>query len=248
VQRLARIGRVDERTVLGLLARRQTASGTTAHTVGGKVVELNASIGMGMAVTGKLQVADGETQLLQLLVRRPEARVAGIDVDESTFEDPTNRRLFLAWREGSDLDARADDLDEDVGERYARLRAAELPDFDARRVPEMVREIASRLRVRRLQAVVAQHASAVTQDVAAARKAGSAILDSAARAERSEDTLDAADDEQASLAADFVALHRRQRELATQWSPGKSRPEAGNPGAGDNVALTGESVAEDHGV
>lgn len=145
-----------------------------------------------------IALPDGETQLLQLLVFRSEARPAGRIIDPDTFEDTTNRLLFEAWREFRELDEHLDELDDEVRERLDAVRASakgiwDPEAIDAKFVEPRVSEIAERLRLRRAQARLLPAAVAVASDLAASRRNGSS------------------DD---GLVAEFDELHQRQRALS----------------------------------
>ncbi|MEZ4554544.1 MAG: DNA primase [Dehalococcoidia bacterium] len=189
VQRMARMAQVDERTVLALLNRGRNARPAAvpsprdvAHA----------------AVRGTPATPDGETQLLQLLIFRTEARPAGRILDPDTFEDTTNRLLFEAWRELRELDEHLDDLEDGVRERLESVRASatgiwDPHAIDAKFVEDRVSQIADRLRLRRAHARLLPAAVAVASDLAASRRGGGA-----------DDTL----------AAELDELHQRQRALS----------------------------------
>ncbi|MGE0134288.1 MAG: DNA primase [Dehalococcoidia bacterium] len=197
VQRMARMAQVDERTVLALLNRGRNARPAAvpsprdvAHA----------------AVRGTPATPDGETQLLQLLIFRTEARPAGRILDPDTFEDTTNRLLFEAWRELRELDEHLDDLEDGVRERLQSVRASatgiwDPHAIDAKFVEDRVSQIADRLRLRRAHARLLPAAVAVASDLAASRRGGGA-----------DDTL----------AAELDELHQRQRALSR-----RARGEAG---------------------
>ena len=158
VQKLARIGEVDEQIVIRLLAR------------GGRPRPVQAQEPAGTASRrpgSRQPVAspDGETQLLRLLVQRRECRGAGLAVPAETFEDSLNRALYAWWAAAPEVEDRLDELDDDLRGRYGELRAATLPDYDARYLDAMVEDMAARLRLlrtqRRLHAVAVEQAEAV---------------------------------------------------------------------------------------
>ena len=151
VQRLARLGRVDERTVLGLLARRAPAprrarradgvSPAAGIPGGPPPPEPDGAPARPMPVPSQRELAQaarrpsgraaadpapgdahpGEAQLLRLLLLRPECRDAGLELDADTFEHGLNRRLFEAWSETGGLDGDAFEEDEDLREHRAAL-------------------------------------------------------------------------------------------------------------------------------
>ncbi|MFN8584579.1 MAG: DNA primase [Dehalococcoidia bacterium] len=188
VQKMARMAQVDERTVLALLNRGRARPAA---------VPSPRDVAQA-AARGASTTPDGETQLLQLLVLRSEARPAGRILDPDTFEDTTNRLLFEAWREFRELDEHLDELDDDVRARLDAVRGSANgiwdPDaIDAKFVEPRVSEIAERLRLRRAQARLLPAAVAVATDLAASRRSGSS------------------DD---GLVAEFDELHQRQRALS----------------------------------
>lgn len=140
VQKMARMAQVDERTVLALLNRGRARPAA---------VPSPRDVAQA-AARGASTTPDGETQLLQLLVLRSEARPAGRILDPDTFEDTTNRLLFEAWREFRELDEHLDELDDDVRARLDAVRGSANgiwdPDaIDAKFVEPRVSEIAERL-------------------------------------------------------------------------------------------------------
>ena len=165
---------------------------------------------------------DGETQLLHLLLHRPECRAVADRIDPDSFEQSTNRRLFEAWRESADLEARDGDLDEEVAERYHDLRndAPEWLDeryLDGRNVERMAMWMASQLRIRRQGARLAPAALEQATQVADARRGGDDVLDSAMREVHDDALPESAAGETAELASEFVQIAERQRELARAY-------------------------------
>lgn len=162
VQKLARIGQVDEHIVMRMIARGgrprpvQAPGASASASATGSAAPRRAA----PAVT-----ADGETQLLRVLVQRRDARGAGLGVAPDTFEDSLNRALFEWWAQSPDVEERLDELDQDLHDRYDELAAATLPPFDPRHVDDMVRDIAGRVRLmrtqKRLLAVAVEQAEAV---------------------------------------------------------------------------------------
>jgi hypothetical protein len=219
VQRLARLTHVDEQTVLAVLAKRGQRRGPAPIPSRGEARR---------EARQAPDVPDGETQLLLLLLHRPECRAVAVAVDADTFEDSTNRRLFLAWQEFEELDEHADEFDDDVRERLAAL-LQEPPQWldpqylDQRYVEEMAEQIASELRLRRAQARLVPAAAEQADQVAAARRDGATILESAARAAVEGPVPAEAATETAALAADFVEMSERQRELTHEYQLRKGR-------------------------
>ncbi len=164
IQRLARLGQVEERTVLALLSR------------GSRPAAVPSQAEVTRTAKAVAVVPDGEMQLLQLLLLRDDARDAGLELDADVFEDSTNRRLYDAWREVDDLEAHALDLDEDVAERMGTVQASAVGTWDPstiemKYVRPRVEEIAKRLRWRRAQSRLVPVALAQATAVAEARRA-----------------------------------------------------------------------------
>ena len=215
VQRLARLAQVAERVVLARLRRRAQGRGPAAvRSAAEERREARQSYRSG-------SIADGETQLLQLLLTRPECRAVRDEIDVDTFEDTTNRRLFGAWRELDDLDEHVEELDEDVRERYVAI-CAEVPEalnpelLEGRYVEDKAREIAVELRGRRARERFRPAAVDHAMLVQAARQGGAAVLEDAVRAASEGAVPDDAASETATLAGTFVELSERQRALTRE--------------------------------
>ena len=228
VQRLARLGRVDEGTVLALLARHSLRSGAARAVPVPSARELARaqsrevrpprSTAPGGTAPGSAAQADaglppeaepdagsaGEAQLLRLLLLRPECRDAGRALDPDTFEVGVNRRLFEAWCALAGLmDADADaELDEELELHRAALEQPDLHEayagMTALQLGEAVRGIAWTLRARRRQLRLRAEANVVAFDASEARRTGA--------------------DEQNELAASLVELADRQREVALAYA------------------------------
>ncbi|MEI7925102.1 MAG: hypothetical protein WCI61_02755, partial [Chloroflexota bacterium] len=215
VQRLARIGQVDERTVLNLLAQR--AAGRPRPVATPREV----------AAAKKQPAAppDGETQLLRLLVQRREARGAGVALDHDTFEDSVNRALFAAWAESVDFEERLDEFDESIRERYTFLMASALPDYDPKHIGPMVDDMAQRLRLGRAAARLRLTAVEQAQSLRAARLGVPVTPGGAFEEDGAVEDLDSATDE-------FTQTIQRQRELtrAYQIATGHRSADDGDPG------------------
>ena len=209
VQRLARLGRVDEGTVLALLASRGRRTGSARPVPSSRELAQVARRPAKPAAPEPPEAdADagttGEAQLLRLLLLRPECRDTGLELDPDTFEHGLNRRLFEAWCDLHDLDdaaAQAAELGEELHEHRAALEAPELPEayegMTAFQLGEAVRGIAWTLRARRRQARLRAEAGAVAYEAAEARRHGASEHDE--------------------LAADLVELAGRQREVALAY-------------------------------
>jgi len=159
VQKLARFAQVDEPTILRRLAERN------AFREGPRPVATKTELKA--AKKERAALPDGETQLLQLIVQRHEARGAALAIDGGLFEDSLNRAVYDAWVADIDLAEHADDLDEEIRERYTALRSATLPEYEARHIAEMVtvmaREVRTRRQSQRLLAVAREQAQALRE-------------------------------------------------------------------------------------
>ena len=214
VQRLARIGQVDERTVTTLLA--QHASGRPRPVATPREV-----------AQAKKQPAappDGETQLLRLLVQRREGRGSGIAIEHDTFEDAVNRALFAAWAESVDFEERLDEFDESIRERYALLMASALPDYEAKTIRPMVEDMARRLRLgraaQRLRSTVVEQA----QTIRAARL-GVPVGGGTTGGTTEDEATDAVEDLD-SVTDEFEQTIQRQRELTRAYQVATGRRSA----------------------
>ncbi len=158
VQRLARLGGIDERLALQFITRAGGGSGPTAP----RPVATRADVRR--ARVEKPVATDGETQILRLLVQRVECRDVGLTLDADLFEDPTNRAVFEDWKLERETDG-IDDLEQALAARVEALREAALPDYESRHLEGMVQGIATQLRLRRshtrLQAAAIEQAEAV---------------------------------------------------------------------------------------
>ncbi len=227
VTRLARLGQVDEQTVLALLARGGRAA---------RPAPVGPSAAVARAARGAPAIPDGEAQLLLLQLLRPDAVAAGRALRGDVFEDTTNRLLFEAWCGfGEDYEARRDELDDELRERDGIIRAWAAGSWDplawdAKQVEAGIAQIASRLRTRRAQSRVRPVALAQAEAVTGARQRGEPVLEFAARAavraarpvqaegeappEAANEVPIGALNDTALLAAEFQELDARQRVLA----------------------------------
>ena len=227
LQRLARLARIDEAAAQALLARVRRPRRPTPVP---SSRELAAAAKQPPPAQPAPATSGGESQLLRLLLLRPECRISGVELDADTFEDSTHRRLFEAWCETEQPEARAAEFDEELQALDAALRDAELPEaFDqmtAAQLGELAQSMAWHLRARRRQARVRAEASAVAHEVAESRRGGATVLQDAvlqyAQAAASEGPLpaDAASEphQPHELAASFVDLSTQQRELARAFA------------------------------
>ncbi len=235
VQRLARIGRVDELYAEQLVA--QARRGRVRIVQSGERSPLappgragRTGTGAGTA-SGRAPALDGEAQLLRLLLASEQCREAGLALDGDLFEDSGNRELYAAWRERPGLAAdlagglggALDELDEEPRERVEVLLARPLPPHEPAELAAMVGEIATRLRDRRQHARLRERATEVAEELVAARRfaaatpeAPSASIDDPVEADASDGTSDGGDGD------------------------ARGAGEAGDAGRGDAAALAAE--------
>ena len=221
VTRLARTAHVDESVIMKLLAQHaaKQRSGPRPVATPREVAQAKRT---------PPATPDGEAQLLTLLLRRREARAAGLELDPVTFEDAVNRALFEAWVAQPDLDERVAELDDLLRERYAELGApavsgSAVADYEPRHLPAMVADMAHRLRLgraaARLRAVVLEQAQAAQtarrDGVAASMVRGDA--DAADPLDTEGETADV------SAVDEFNATVLRQRELTREFQVATGR-------------------------
>ncbi|MDA0301494.1 MAG: DNA primase [Chloroflexi bacterium] len=210
VQRLARIGQVDERTVLTLLAQRSRES------AGGRPRPVATPREVAAAKKQPAAPPDGETQLLQLLLREPTARGAGLQLDAAIFEDSVNRALFEAWRSDSDLEERRDELLDAIRERVDEIAALRFVELPAGHPPKAVESISRNLRLGRAKARSREAMNVSSRETDGLRRAGQITAEVAARivlrgALPGELTSDAVE-----TSAAFVDMTKRARELLAE--------------------------------
>lgn len=210
VQRLARLAQVDERTVLALLSRRMQR----------RPVPVPDRAEAARRTVRSASAPDGETQLLQLLLHREEARAARHAIDEDVFEDSANRRLFLAWRDNADFAEQLQDSDEDMQSRYAELETMKPEWLDARYlegryVEEMTLSMAAQLRLRRRGARLAPIARQVASQLTTVRRGVAATGTGATLDSTEAGSTDDIDPEE--LANELTQMAERQRTLARDY-------------------------------
>ncbi len=210
VARMSRLGQVDERTVLALLAG-GAAQGAPGRPVTPRPVATPREVQQ--AKKAAPAILDGEGQLLSLLMGRMEARAAGLDLAPEVFEDSVNRALWEAWVADAHLGEHPADLDEIVRAKYEELAVVPLRDFEARHVPAMVDDMARTIRLRRQKSRTRLAAEQRTAEFVEARRGGAAVLDAALRGPQVGSTSEGAVDEAAALAGEFVATVDRMQEI-----------------------------------
>lgn len=211
VARMSRLGQVDERTVIALLAGGASRSGTGRLMSSARPVATPREVQQ--AKKAAPAILDGEGQLLCLLLARPEARAAGLELAPEVFEDSVNRALWETWVADAHLGERVADLDELVRAKYEELVAAPLRDFEPRHVPAMVDDMAKTIRLRRQKSRTRFAAEQRTAEFVEARRGGAAVLDAALRASQHEAMPEGVAEESATLAGEFVATVDRMQEI-----------------------------------
>ena len=211
VARMSRLGQVDERTVIALLAGGASQSGPGRPMSPARPVATPREVQQ--AKKAAPTVLDGEGQLLSLLLARPEARAPGLDLAPEVFEDSVNRALWEAWVADAHLGEHVADLDDLVRAKYEELVAVPLRDFEPRHVPAMVDDMARTIRLRRQKSRTRLAAEQRTAEFVEARRGGAAVLDAALRAGQSGSMPEGAASEEATLAGEFVATVDRMQEI-----------------------------------
>ncbi len=275
VQRLARLGRVDERTVTELLAQRapvqrrsrRTADDTppapgpdeapTRPTPVPSARELaQATRRNSSGAQSNPALADvepGELQLLRPLLLRPDCREAGLELDPDIFEYGANRRLFEAWRQDDDFVARIQELDEESQAHFVLLTEAGLPEAYETMVGSqlcaVISKTAKALRERRRKERLSAEGVAVAHEIAEARRGGADVLEFARVAEQRGPLPSSSTSANAELAANFVELSRQERD-EVRPTRGNGGEVAGGGENGDNgsTAQTHETAYEQAGA
>ncbi|MCY3656667.1 MAG: DNA primase [Chloroflexi bacterium] len=250
VQRLARLGRVDERTVLGLLARRTPTQrrarrggdepppppdpdgGAARPTPVPSAREEAAARRTSSAAQSDPALTDvhpGEAQLLRLLLLRPECREAGLELDPDTFEHGLNRQLFEAWAETGSLDDGAFEDDEDLRAHRAAIEGSGLSEaygaMTGPQLAEAVRGTARTLRARRQQERLRAAASAAAHELSEGRRNGES-------------------DDQDELAVSLAGMAARQRELVHVFRNGGEVADGLENGDNGSATWTHETAQE----
>ncbi|MDA0353880.1 MAG: DNA primase [Chloroflexi bacterium] len=223
IQRLARLGGIDERLALQFITRAGGGTGPTAPRPVASRADLRR------ARVEKAVAPGGEIQILQLLVQRVECREIGRTLDADLFEDPINRAIFEDWKLEREIEA-TDDLDEPLAERLELLREAKLAEFEARHVEGMVVDIATKLRLRRSSVRVQAAAVEQAEAVRATRNGrASQVAISEPDPRDPVDAVDTVDPDEDELESTFLETVSRQRELRRQYreSTDRSRPKQG---------------------
>ena len=254
VQRLARLGRVDERTVLGLLARHAPTPRRARRTDEAPPppepddgparpvpVPSQRELTRAARRTASRAAAEptpgdahpGEVQLLRLLLLRPECREAGLDLDADTFEHTLNRRLFEVWCETGGLDDDALEDDEDLRAHRAAIEEPGLSEaystMTGPQLSDSLRSTAWNLRMRRRQERLRTEAATVAHERAEGRRSGES-------------------GDESELATSLAGLADRQRELAQVLTNGGEVADGLENGDNGSTAWTNETEHEQASV
>ena len=223
VQKLSRLGRVEERVVVQLLRRQPQQAASRPRPVP-TAADLRA------ATRSAPTTPDGEQQLLQLLVQRREARGPGVELDADLFEDSTNRHLFEVWRSDVDLSEHLGDHDIAVVERHEQLASVVLPDYEPRHIGDMVQSMARALRLRRESSrLLEAFRDVVSDEEVSAAAAAAAIIG----ADREQENAGEDDMELSEIDAQAVELTARQIALRAR---ARGRDETGHQAVEDEQA------------
>lgn len=195
IQRLARLGGIDERLALQFVTRAAGADGPIAP----RPVATKADVRR--ARIEKPAPLDGETQILQLLVQRQECREAGLTINPDLFENPLNRALFEDWKTERESET-TDDLDQSIAKHFEDLREASLPDYESRHLDRMIETMVAQLRLRRshhrIQAAALEQAEEI-------------------RAVRGSQTSNQTPEEIEQITSTYQETVTRQRELVREY-------------------------------
>ena len=229
VQRLARIGRIDEHLALQFITRAGGGTGPTAP----RPVATRADVRR--ARVERPVATGGEIQILQLLIQRPECRGAGLALDADLFEDPVNRAVFEDWRLERETDA-IDDLEQSLSERIDSLRATNLPDYESRHLDRMIETIATQLRLRRSHMRIQEAAIEQAEAVHATRGTPPA------------DTSEAPPPDREELSSSYGETVQRQRDLMRQYqiATGRRAKEPDEPTESDEPVDPTQPVEAAH--
>ena len=242
VQRLARIGRVEERYAAQLVAQARRGRVRLVESGERSPLQAGGRSGRRGSAVQRPPALDGEAQLLRLLLASEACREAGEELDADLFEDSGNRALYEAWRENPGLASELDAMEEEARERAEALLARPLAPIAAEQLAAMVGEIAARLRERRRQARLRERTTEVAESLVAARRqaaegAGASAEDGLERTAGGADAGSGAGEDGSEspelveeLSAELQELVQRQRRLAQ--GAGVEMAEAGATGDG----------------
>jgi DNA primase len=254
IQRLARLGQVDESVIVARLGRPGSPNRVGAQRGPAAVASPTEERRQRRAAAPPATL-DGESQLLQLLLLREECRALVKEIASDTFEDSVNRLLFEAWQSMSDLADRADELEDDVRERMVAL-TSQVPEaldpmyLESRYVEERARSTASSLRLRRAGARLMPAAVEQAQEVRTFRMAegdSGAVLQAAVQATADGPVPPEATSEMGQLATEYADVSERQRALTREYQTLRGqRPADGGADPAEDVDPEDDNP-EDHG-
>ncbi|MCY4455395.1 MAG: DNA primase, partial [Chloroflexi bacterium] len=233
VQRLARLARVDEQTVIGLIADGGPARPVPVPSQREIAQAARRPSSRAAAEPTPGDAHPGEVQLLRLLLLRPECREAGLELDADTFEHSLNRGLFEVWCETGGLDDDALEDDEDLRTHRAAIEESGLSEaystMTGPQLSELLRSTAWNLRARRRQERLRTEAAAVAHEVAEGRRSGES-------------------GDESELATSLAGLSDRQRELAQVFTNGGEVADGLENGDNGSTAWTNETEHEQASV
>jgi DNA primase len=150
LRRLSRYAEIEP----SLLRKRLEALGSTPRVVSSEPSPKATKHSLESDITG-------ESQLLAILIQREGAREAGLNIENTFFEEALNRAVFLAWTEIPEIgtDRRLDDQKSEINiasmlvitERAQELRTIVLPDYDEKDLNVIVEGMRNGIHVRREQ-------------------------------------------------------------------------------------------------
>ena len=150
LRRLSRYAEIEP----SLLRKRLEALGSTPRVVN---TESSSKVTKRSPEPG----ASGESQLLAILIQRQGAREAGLNIEDTFFEEALNRAVFLAWTEipeivsGQTFDSEKSEINMAsmvvILERAEELRRVSLPDYDEKDLSVLVQDMKNGIQVRREQ-------------------------------------------------------------------------------------------------
>lgn len=144
LQKLSSLILVDEHVLLAEMKRSSSAPA--------KESEASAKPGPLRAATGDCE----EDYCLSLLLRHPELRTLGLDLDLQFFGDTENRQIFEQWRQKQHPDAVWEALDDHLRPRLDSLMVPDPPDPASGRVGDFFDDCRAQLEQKRLKERIRQ--------------------------------------------------------------------------------------------
>ena len=235
LQRLVRLGRIDEAKALELV-RRTSGPVRPAPVPSSREV---AAAKRQPAPPGARPAGTvpGESDILLVLIHFPSCRDTGKARDPDTFEDGAHRRLFEAWCAWENLDEHVAELDDEAQELYALLLGMEIEAYEqmtAAQRDQVVRDTAEELRKRRSKTRIGfTGIDRAEQSSKARREEDAPVLSNAREMVMGEVPQADTSPEHLELSAELVDMDGRHRELA--------RVGAGNGEHGEPVETYGDA-------